>query len=57
MAMLDELEGEDRWEQVFGEMVPLDLVAQVHSDTYGMAWGNNCTALEPVRSVILTGSK
>ena len=31
MAMLDELEGGDRWEQVCGEMVPLDLVAQVHS--------------------------
>ena len=32
MAMLGELEGGDRWEQVCGEMVPLDLVAQVHSD-------------------------
>ncbi len=31
MAMLDELEGGNRWEQVCGEMVPLDLVAQVHS--------------------------
>ncbi len=31
MAMLDQLEGRDRLQQVFGEMVPLDLATQVHS--------------------------
>ena len=31
MAMLDQLEGRDRLQQVFGERVPLDLATQVHS--------------------------
>ncbi len=50
MAMLQELEGMDRLEQVSGEMVDLELVTGVHSDrlveTLGESMGRPCTRLD-----------